>query len=661
MFFSAVTSVAHVSPLPGYLRFWGRCFCAWAGPLWGCAISAGAAEAGEWADLEQLGQVQVITATKQLQQAWTTPAALTVISHDDLRFSGVSSLPQALRLAPGADVGQINAQRYSVGIRGWAGEFSNKLLVLQDGRSLFNPQFLGVFWDAQDTLLDDVDRIEVVRGPGGTAWGVNAVNGVVNVLTKDAIDTQGAMVRAGGGSLEEAFASVRYGGRVGEATHYRVYAKAFSRGETESAAVAGLRDDWKQSRAGFRVDSQPSADRHLTVQGEAYTGRLLQYSSRVPDEFLSSGAHALARWDARLANGASLGVVSYFDSVRRSSAPATANSETFSFEANHRFSPAASHRLSSSFSYTRTRNEAFGRIGHNYDPAVRTIQPFSVAVTDEYQALPDRLALATGFKAERNHFTGWEVLPSARLTWTPSEQATGWLAVSRGLQTPSISEYDLTIDVPGVPRVMSLPDRRRAPAEVVAYEAGWRQALTKTLTLDGALFFSVYDRLPAPQTTFDAAASLLKVEQTILGFGKTYGGELAAVWQPAPWWRWRASYSLLRMDLGVRPGSNDTAGPVREEGLSPKAHWQLMSVAHLGRTLNLTAWLRYVGDRPSITIPGYLGLDVRLAYQLSPEFEVVLTGKDLLDERHPEYSRSVGFPTRSEIPRSVMLEMVWRR
>lgn len=209
---------------------------------WVAAVGAGtgwlanAAEVADgWKDLEQLGNIQVITATKQLQPVWSAPSALAVITDEELRFSGVTSLPQALRLAPGTDVAQINAQRYSVAIRGFPGEYSNKLLVLQNGRSLYTPQFLGVFWDAQDTVFEDVDRIEVVRGPGGTAWGINAVNGVVNVLTKDARDTQGTLLRAGGGTLEDAFGVVRYGGQWGEAAHYRIYAKAFQRGEPRDA------------------------------------------------------------------------------------------------------------------------------------------------------------------------------------------------------------------------------------------------------------------------------------------------------------------------------------------------------------------------------------------------------------------------------------------
>lgn len=458
------------------------------------AAWAGTARAAEgWTDLEQLGNIQVISATKQLQPVWSAPSAFAVITDEELRFSGVTSLPQALRLAPGTDVAQINAQRYSVAIRGFPGEFSNKLLVLQNGRSLYTPQFLGVFWDAQDTVFEDVDRIEVVRGPGGTAWGVNAVNGVVNVLTKDARDTQGTLLRAGGGTGEDAFGVVRYGGQWGEVAHYRVYAKAFQRGETQLANGAGAGDDWRQSRAGFRVDGEPNRARHITVEGEVHTGRLLQYSNRVPDEFESRGAHLLTRWNARFANGAGLELMAYFDSVRRRSAPATADADTLHFEANHRWPIAPRHELRTGFNYQRIRNEARGRVGHNYDPAVRVLDPVSFAVSDDYTASKDRLVFSAGFKAEHNDFTGLEVMPSARVTWTPSERKTGWLAVSRGLQTTSISDHDLTIDVPGAFRVLSLPNRGRPAVELLAVEAGWRVDPSRELSLDATVFANAYD------------------------------------------------------------------------------------------------------------------------------------------------------------------------
>lgn len=638
---------------------WWRSVAGMGAGLAGLAGAAGAAEG--WMDLEQLGNIQVITATKQLQPVWSAPSALAVITDEELRFSGVTSLPQALRLAPGADVAQINSQRYSVAIRGFPGEFSNKLLVLQNGRSLYTPQFLGVFWDAQDTVFEDVDRIEVVRGPGGTAWGINAVNGVVNVLTKDARDTQGTLVRAGGGTLEDAFGVVRHGGEWGQAAHYRVYAKAFQRGETQLANGAGVGDDWRQTRAGFRVDGVPNRARHVTVEGEVHTGRLLQYSNRVADAFESSGAHVLARWNAVFANDAGLELMTYFDSMRRRSAPATADADTFNFEANHRWQIAPRHELRTSLNYQNIRNEARGRVGHNYDPAVRVLDPLSFAVSDDFTAIKERLVLSAGFKAEHNDFTGLEVMPSARVTWTPSERKTGWLAVSRGLQVTSISDHDLTIDVPGAFRVQSVPNRGRPAVELVAVEAGWRVDPSRELSLDATVFANTYDNLDSTRSTVNATGTLLTIRPMNERKAEAHGGEVAAVWQPTLRWRVRASYSLLRIHAHAKSAIADPGADARDEGGSPRRQWQVMAAGKLGEAWSLTAWGRYVDARPALAVPAYFGLDLRLACRPTKTTEIALVGKDLLDPRHPEYSRSIGFPAMSEIPRSVLLEFTVRR
>lgn len=614
-----------------------------------------------WMSLEQLGQIKVITASKHLQPAWTIPAAISLITGEEIHLSGATSIPQALRLAPGVDVARINAQRYAVSIRGFTSEYAHKLLVMQDGRSLVTPQFLGVFWDAQDLSLEDVERIEVVRGPGGTAWGINAMNGVVNILTKDARDTQGSLLNVGGGTFERAFATARFGGRLGAGSHYRIYAKSFSRGESEFANGTSAGDDWSQRRTGFRVDSHWGAPNHLTVQGDYYTGQLLQYSNRVADQFRSSGGNLLARLSAQIADGSTLQVMSCLDVVRRQSAPATANSESVVLEANHRLVGPGIHTLSWGANYQHIRNEALGRVGHNYDPAIRRLKLASLSLADDMAVVRDRVVMTVGAKAEYNAFTAWEALPTARLTWTPSERKTGWLAVSRGLQTPDLSSYDLTIDIPGAVNVRSLPNRDRPAGKVLATEIGWRVDPSPGLTVDATVFHHRYDRLPSSASSFDARTSTLTTSPQNEMFGETHGLEVAAIWEPVPRWRLRAGYSLLRMHLHVPAGSGDAASP-RREGLSvPRGQWQVMSAATLGRAWDLSTWLRHTEGRPALAIRAYLGWDVRLAYRLSSDVQVAITGKDLLDSRHPEFTRSPGFPTNTEVPRSVQLELTWTR
>jgi iron complex outermembrane receptor protein len=352
-------------------------------------------------------------------------------------------------------------------------------------------------------------------------------------------------------------------------------------------------------------------------------------------------------------------VVSYFDSVRRYSVPATAHADTLAFEANHQFTLTPAQRLSWGAGFQHSRTQAIGRPGHNYDPAVRRLRHGSLTLADEITLQPDRLSLTLGAKAEYNPFTHWEALPTGRLAWTPSSRVTGWLALSRGVQTPGLSDFDLTLDIPGVPRIIALPSRDRPAGNVVASEAGWRWEAAGAVAVDLSLFHHAYSRHVSTASTFDARTNTLVTRLENELFGETRGGELAVTWDPRPRWRMRASYSALRMDLNVHRG--DATGANRQEGISPRTQWQVMSMVNVGTDWDLSAWLRRSAPRRAIGIPAYWGLDLRVAYRAGVEWEVAVVGKDLADSRHPEFSRSAGFPAISEIPRSVLLEVKWTR
>jgi iron complex outermembrane recepter protein len=607
---------------------------------------------------EQLSQIKIISVSKREEKLSEVAAAVYVITGEDIRRSGALSIPEALRLAPGVDVARINAQRYAVSVRGFNNEFANKLLVLQDGRSLYSPLSGGTFWDAQDTFMEDIDRIEVVRGPGGTAWGINAVNGVINIITKDARETQGTLVTGGGGLAEQGFGGVRQGGQVGEHTFYRVYAKAFYRDEAEFANGAGAGDDWSQARTGFRLDSYPTEANHLTLQGDLYDGKLLQYSGGAPNQFTSMGGNLLGRFTHEFSEESELKLQLYYDAARRDSLPASANTDTGDFEASHRFALGARQQITWGVHYRYLVSEARGGTSHYYDPAVRALNFGDVFVEDQVTLVPERLRFSAGTKLEHNDFTGWAVLPNARLSLTPTARQTLWAAVSRGLQAPSISDYDLTHNIPGPVAFRSLENRDRPLTELIAYELGYRAQWAKSLTLDLAVFYNDYSKLATDETAFLPVPPTVVVTPSNRMHGETYGFETTLLWQATDWWRWRASYSLARMQLHLEPGTTDTTAE-RAEGASPQQQVMLWSSLNLGKRWDFDAVGRFVDRLPAVQVRQYFGLDLRLAFRPRPNLECAITGQNLLSSQHEEYGRSPGFPAKTEIPRGVYGKVTW--
>lgn len=612
-----------------------------------------------WMDIDQLSRIKITSVSRKPESISQAPAAIHVITTDDIHRSGATSLPEALRLAPGVDVARINSQRYAVSIRGFNGEFANKLLVLQDGRSLYTPQFSGTFWDSQDTFLEDVERIEVIRGPGGTAWGINAMNGVINVITRDARETQGTVVTGGAGSSERGFGGVRHGGKIGENTYYRVYAKAFYRDEMDLAGGGGTGDDWAQARLGFRLDSFSSEQDQFTVQGDFYGGEILQYSGGAPDSFTSYGENLLGRWTRSFSAESVMNLQVYYDAVQRDSLPATANTDTGDIELTHRFALGSRQQINWGAHYRYLVNEARGRVGHNYDPVHRALSYGGFFVEDEVAVIPEQLRFSAGTKLEYNDFSGWEVLPNGRVSYTPNDGQTFWAAVSRGLQMPSISSHDLTIDIPGALTIRSVPNKDRPSAEVIAYELGWRSRLAKSLTVDTAVFYNDYDKLETAEVVVTPSPATMTVSPSNRMFGESYGFESSVLWQATDWWRWRASYSLLLLQLHLYPGTTDTTSE-RAEGQSPQQQAQLWSSMNLGSKWTFDGVLRFVDRLPALSIEEYFGLDLRLAFHPTPNMEFALVGQNLIEEHHVEFRRSPGFPANTEIPRGIYGQFTFR-
>jgi iron complex outermembrane receptor protein len=605
--------------------------------------------------LEQLSQIKIVSVSKREEKLSEVAAAVHVITGEDIRRSGAVSIPEALRQAPGVDVARISSQRYAVSIRGFNHEFASKLLVLQDGRSLYTPQFGGTFWDAQDTFMEDIDHIEVVRGPGGTAWGINAVNGVINILTKEARDTQGTLITGAGGLNEVGMGGVRQGGKLGEHTYYRVYGKGFYRDETDFTNGVGAGDDWSQGRTGFRLDSYPTEQNQLTLQGDVYGGELLQYSGGAPDQFASLGGNALTRWTHSFSEDSDLKVQLYYDAVQRDSLPATANTDTGDFEASHRFPLGSRQQLNWGVHYRYLVNEARGNRSHNYDPTRRTLNQADVWLEDQVTLVPEKWHFSTGAKLEYHTFSGWEALPNARLSFTPTPRQTYWAAVSRGLQAPSISDHDLTLSTAAF---RSLPSKDRPLTELIAYEAGYRARLAEPLTVDVAAFYNDYENLSTLESTFQTPPPTVVAQPSNRMHGETYGVETSLLWQATDWWRWRAHYGLLLMDLHLEPGTTDTTSE-RQERMSPRHQAMLWSSVNLGKQWEFDASLRFVDGLPALKLQEYFSLDLRLAFHPRPNLEFAVVGQNLLDRRHGEFNRSPGFPANMEIPRGVYAKVTW--
>ena len=440
--------------------------------------------------LEELLGLQVTTMSRKEELWWAAPGAIEVVTNEEIRRSTAQNIPEALRLATGIDVAQPSARSWAISARGFNVLAANKISVLLDGRSLFTPFFSGVQWDAQDTMLDDIDRIEVVRGPVGALWGSFAVNGFVQIVTKSARDTQGTLVSAGAGTEDPGFVAVRHGGRIGRQTYYRAYAKYFKTDWTYLADGRQAQPPTDFFQTGFRVDTKIDRDTNVTLQGDAYTNK------GTPEDHLQgevSGANALARVTRALDGGADLDVLAYFDHTRRFiplNWMETRN--TAALNIKHR-RPTGAHDLLFGIDANVSRDH-IEQIGvATMDPPRRTTHTVAAYLQDTWTLSPGLTAVTVAGKIEHNAFTGFEYHPSVRAAWTPSHDTTWWAAVSRAVRPPVRVDHDLLFDLGGTPVVQATDDFRAETA--LAYEIGWRQRLGETATVDVATFYNEYDHL----------------------------------------------------------------------------------------------------------------------------------------------------------------------
>lgn len=628
--------------------------------------------------LEELANFPVTSVSKTEENLSRAAAAIHVITQEDIRRSGVTSIPEALRLAPGIQVARVDAHTWGITARGFNDVFANKLLVLQDGRSIYTPLFSGVYWDVQDTLLDDIDRIEVIRGPGATLWGANAVNGVINIITKSAKSTQGLLVTGGSGTEEHLLGGARYGGKIGEHAHFRVYGKYFTRDDSASSQGGDANDHWQMSRGGFRVDWDPAELNHLTFQGDIYDGTVKQSNLRLSPTppftpFVDtrghddvSGGNLLGRWTHAFGDEAEFMFQAWYDRMYRQSDVFEETRNTWDMEAQQRFGLWGRHDVIVGLGYRLMEDETRGSFDVSLDPAERTTDVLSAFVQDKITLVRDRLWFTAGSKFEHNDYTGFEVQPSGRLSWAPHEHHTLWASVARAVRTPSRAESDVRLNQgpvlpPGiVTSLFGTPDY--GSEELVAYELGYRVQPEERISLDLALFFNDYDKLrsiefagfrpaPAPPHLRFEADNRLK--------GETYGGELAVNYQAARWWRLRLAYSYLQIELETKDNSTDTTSVTDIEGSSPENQVSLISSFELPDNFTLDLWARYVDRLPARDVGRYFTFDARLAWRPMPNLELSVVGQNLWDPRHSEFRSALVPVERTEVERSVYAKVTW--
>lgn len=595
--------------------------------------------------LEELSNLVVTTVSRRPESLAVAASAVQVITADDIRRSGASSIPEALRLASNLQVAQISGNNWAISARGFNSTLANKLLVMIDGRTIYSPLFAGVFWEAQDVPLYDVERIEVISGPGGTLWGANAVNGVINIVTRNAADTQGLLLRAGGGNELSGAGALRYGGTAGTLS-YRAYGQYSRRDGSQLASGRDAPNESHVGQAGFRLDWAAGQGDVFTVQGDANEVRT--EATPFPDA-TSRSQNVLARWRRQFSSTNELQIQAYLDRAVRDVPNSYGDDlRTFDVELQHRF--LAGERQQIVWGLTRrSEHDDFENIVFALDPARTTLNRTGGFIQDDIALVLDKLNLTVGTKLEDNEYTGAEWQPSVRLGWRFKPDSLLWGAVSRAVRTPSRVDHDLA-NRTRPPFTVGNPDFESE--KLIAYELGLRMQPRPTLAMAVATYYNDYDDL----RTFEpppGAATPVTFDNELEG--KTYGAELTADYQPGTRWRLSGGYTFLHEDLSPKPGSRD---PFR--GMLDARDWNhqafLRGAVTLPRNVELDGSLRRVGRLTTLQVPAYTELDLRIGWRTTPSLEVSLNGHNLLHDAHGEF----GPPGRLLIERSVWALVTWQ-
>lgn len=608
-------------------------------------------------------------------------AAVYVIDQEAIHKSGVTSIPEALRMAPGLQVTRMSSNKWAITSRGFNGIFSNKLLVQIDGRSVYTPSYSGTYWDSQNVMLEDVERIEVIRGPGATLWGANAVNGVINIITKQSSDTQGGLISVGAGDHEEGMASFRYGAQLNKDIYGRIY---FNRNNRDSYQLlenqVAANDDWNLSGTGFCLDGDVGWKDSWTLQGDLYKGdgNQLIFPYWVPesplpltveDQIDNKGYNLLGRWQHKKSETNSWTFQAYFDATEREEIYLGQEFRTIDLDFQHRFKPAEQHDFIWGLGYRNIADKFNNTYMVSLLPDEQTSEVFSGFVQDEISLMKDRLKITLGTKIEHNDYTGMEIQPSGRLLFKVNSNNNVWASVSRAVRTPSRVENSGQIvleplPVPPFPKIVVYGNPEIVAEEVLAYEAGYRYSASGKFSVDLAIFYNKYESL-----TDYIASSPISISFNNGLEGDRYGLEASSQWRPLSWLMAELNYSYinLEMDFEQTPGVPFSLSDIVAENSSPKHQLSLRSSVDLCDTITLNIWGRYVDEvkvasqaayYAGIVIDEYVALDVNITWKPTPNLELMVAGQNLLESDHMEFINEYFIPP-TEVGRSVYGKLTW--
>ena len=631
--------------------------------------------------IEELLNMEVTSVSRRAEPLSSAAAAVQVITREDIRRSGATSLPEALRLAGNIQIGQKNAHDWAISTRGFNTDLSNKLLVQIDGRTVYTPLFSGVFWDRQDYLLEDIERIEVISGPGGTLWGANAVNGIINIITRSAEQSQGLYAEAGGGTELRGFVGARYGGKVGDNVAYRVYGKYFDRDNAALPEGGDASDAWNMGQAGFKLEWGPSSNM-LTVQGDYYLGDLGLITGGNSD---TRGGNFLVRWDKQLSDRSSIRLRLYYDNTWLDQAvPPTFtedgsfelasagrlkdNLNTYDLDFQHTLDAGRRHQFVWGLGFRHTHNDVTNAPALAFIPEELDRALFSVFVQDKISLL-ENVAITLGTKVEHNDYTQFEFEPNARVQYDLAHGQTLWASVSRAVRMPSRIDRHVRLPTPNFSPIIDnllVGGEDFRSETVIAYEAGYRAQIASTLFGSLAAFYNVYDRLRStsvspPDPVFGLPFPFF-YENNLEG--ETYGIELTLTWQALPWWKLHTTYNLFEGDIRVKSGSTDFNNALNETA-DPKHRFSLRSSMELTNNIELDVGYRWIDEftynNASVAeiFPDYHELEASLGWQASPALRLSVTGQNLVHDKHSEYPIS-GTNTSVSIQRSVYGKIAYR-
>jgi len=634
--------------------------------------------------LEDLMNIEVTSVSKKEQKMSKTASAVFVITADDIARSGATNIPDLLRMVPGVEVAQINSSKWAISIRGFNGQYSNKLLVLIDGRTVYTPMLSGVFWDAQDMFLEDIERIEVIRGPGATVWGANAVNGVINIITKKAGDTQGGLLIARTGTYEHGSGGVRYGGKLGSTTAYRVSADGFGRNHFPDASGQNGNDDWHMVHGGLRLDTNPTVHDSITIEGDAQSGNNGEITSSIisispPVNGLlhlrerNSGWDLLSRWNHVVSPHSETSLQVYFDRSTRGDPTYGFGINTLDFDFQHHIAWGSRQDFVWGLGYRMSSDATVMTPRISFTPASRTTRLFSSFIQDEITVIPERLAVSMGTKLEHNGDTGFGLQPGARIAWTPDDRNTIWAAISQAQRTPSRGDTRIRVNLGVLPGPNNLPivvgyvgnPDQKAERET-SVEAGYRAKLSERVSLDATMFFNHYRDLVSvepgvPQLeTSPLPPHLIALSSFAnLSYGETHGFETFADWKVTRRWTLSPGYSFLTMHIHRDAASHDLLTGPTTEGSVPNHQAQLRSQVNLPARWQWNTAAYFVGRLPALGVPSYTRLDSNLTWFAGERFSVSLVGQSLVRDRHLEFTGADSSVQPDLIKRSAYVKASW--